>query len=334
VNRKKAALVQYDYFSFLRNISKNSYVTIMKFQYYTCDVFTDKPFGGNQLAVFPDAVNIPEDLLQTIAREFNFSETTFVYPASNPTNTKKVRIFTPQNELPFAGHPTIGTAIVLATTGEITIGGSALTPTFQTEIRIILEEGVGPVPVTIRSSDGKPSFAQFTTAKLPEFDPHVPPVEQLAAMLTLPRTELVDSQFPVQFVSVGFPFLFIAVKNRESLKKIRVNTQLMEETNVKEVFVFTEDAEQSGFHFRARMFAPLIGIPEDPATGSAGAAFAGYLAMKDPVISGTLKWNVEQGIEMGRSSFLYIEADKQEEKITAIRVGGHAVMMTEGSLEL
>lgn len=315
----------------------------MKFHYYTCDVFTDKPFGGNQLAVFPDASEIPEHLLQAIAREFNFSETTFVYPSTKmePTSkvgslslqSKRVRIFTPQNELPFAGHPTIGTAIVLAAIGEIDLAGAALTPTGQ-ELKIILEEKIGPVPVVIQTMNGKPSFAQFTAAKIPEFDTAVPSAERVAEMLALQRNEIVDSQFPMQFVSVGFPFLFVAVNNREALKKIRVNTQVMESLNLKEVFVFTDDAEQSGFHFRARMFAPLLGIPEDPATGSACAAFAGYLAAKDSMSSGTLKWNIEQGVDMGRPSFLYIEADKQEGKITAIRVGGHAVLMTEGSLEL
>ncbi len=298
----------------------------MKLQFYTCDVFTDKPFGGNQLAVFPDATNIPDDLLQPIAKEFNFSETTFVYPPSDPANTKRVRIFTPGGELPFAGHPTVGTAITLGIVGAIKLSGN--------ETKIILEEGVGPVPVTIRSINGRPSFAQLTAAKLPEFNKKVPSAEILAKMLTLSRDEIIDSQFPIQFVSVGFPFLFVAVKNRAALKRIRVNVQIMEELNLKEVFVFTTDAEQSDFHFRARMFAPLLGISEDPATGSAAAAFAGYLAAKNSLSNGILKWNIEQGFEMGRPSLLYIEADKSDGNITAVRVGGNAVMMTEGFLEI
>lgn len=277
-----------------------SKVSAMKLKYYTCDVFTDKPFGGNQLAVLPDAANIPEHLLQSIAKEFNFSETTFVYPQKkmDPTSkadsilqTKRVRIFTPGNELPFAGHPTIGTAIALAVIGDVTVKGD--------ESKIVLEEGVSPVPVTIRLTNGKPSFAQLTAAKLPEFSENVPSADVLARMLTLSRNDLIDAQFPIQFVGVGFPFLFVAVKNREALKRIRVNSQVMEELHLKEVFVFTPDAEQSGFHFRARMFAPLIGIPEDPATGSACAAFAGYLAQKDSTQNGALQWNVEQGFEMG-----------------------------------
>ena len=308
----------------------------MKLKYYTCDVFTDKPFGGNQLAVFPDATNIPENLLQAIAKEFNFSETTFVYPPAKMETTsevrsillqkKRVRIFTPGNELPFAGHPTIGTAIVLATIGDVAVKGI--------ETKIILEEGVGPVPVVIRLENGKPSFAQLSAAKLPEFNEKVPSAEMLAKMLTLSKNDLIDFQFPIQFVGVGFPFLFVAVKNREVLKHIRVNAQVMEELNLKEVFVFTPDAEQPDFHFRARMFAPLIGITEDPATGSACAAFAGYLAQKDSTQNGVLKWNIEQGFEMGRPSLLYIEAEKSDGNITATRVGGNAVMMMEGFLEI
>ncbi len=302
----------------------------MKFKYYTCDVFTNQCFGGNQLAVFPDATNIPVDLLQTIAKEFNFSETTFVYPSQKAGSTsiqsKRVRIFTTGNELPFAGHPTIGTAIVLATIGEIKTAGS--------ETKIILEEGVGDVPVTIRLENGTPSFAQLTAAKLPEFSEKVPSAEMLAMMLSISRNDLDDKLFPVQFVSVGFPFLYIAVKNREVIGKIRVNVQMMEELKLNEIFVFCTDPEQKNFHYRARMFAPPIGIPEDPATGSACASFAGYLAALDQCKDGTLQWNIEQGFEMGRPSLLYIEADKKNGTTTSIRVGGSAVMMMEGFLEM
>lgn len=298
----------------------------MNVQYHTCDVFTNRRFGGNQLAVFPDATTIPEEHLQSIAREFNFSETTFVYPPDDPRHTKRVRIFTPGNELPFAGHPTIGTAITLAATGAVKTSGR--------ETKIVLEEGVGPVPVTIRIDDGTPSFAQLTAAKPPEFSDNVPHTGILAKMLTLSRNDLDDARFPIQFVSVGFPFLFVAVKDRAILRKISVNVQVMKELHLKEIFVFTADAEQSDFHFRARMFAPLIGIPEDPATGSAAASFSGYLAAKDPRHDGTLQWNIEQGFEMGRPSHLYIEADKKAGEITSIRVGGNAVMMTNGYLEI
>ena len=298
----------------------------MKIPFYTCDVFTDQPFGGNQLAVFPDASSIPGSMLQSIAREFNFSETTFVYPPNDPSHTRRVRIFTPGGELPFAGHPTVGTAITLASIGDVPLNGE--------ETKIIFEELVGPVPVTIRSNNGIPVFAQLTAAKLPEFSLTAPSAEQLSEVLSLTREEIIDVQYPIQFVSVGFPFLYIPVKNREALGRIRINTSVMEQLKLKEIFVFTDDAEQKDFHFRARMFAPLLGIAEDPATGSAAASFAGYLASLDPLKSGTLKWNIEQGFEMGRPSLLYIEADKNNGVTTAVRVGGNAVMVTEGVIDL
>lgn len=298
----------------------------MTCQFYTCDVFTDTPFGGNQLAVFPDARGIPEDLLPKITREFNFSETTFVYPPDDPAHTKRVRIFTPGSELPFAGHPTVGTAVVLATLGDIPLTGE--------ETRIVFEEKVGPVPVTIRSINGTPSFAQLTAAKLPEFNDSVPSANDIAEMLTLSRPELDDARYPVRFVSVGFPFLFVAVKGLSAIGRIRINVSKMEAMGLKEIFVFTDECERKGFHFHARMFAPLLGIPEDPATGSAAAAFSGYLAVRDAMTSGTLQWSIEQGCEMGRPSLLYIEADKSNSAVTAVRVGGSAVMMTEGRITI
>ncbi len=298
----------------------------MKVKFYTCDVFTNTTFGGNQLAVFPDAAAIPETMLQSIAREFNFSETTFVYPPNDPLHTRRVRIFTPGGELPFAGHPTVGTAITLASIGQIKLNGE--------ETKIIFEELVGPVPVSIRSKDGVPTFAQLTAAKLPEFGDDVPSADDCAAVLSLTRDEIVDAKFPIRFVSVGFPFLYIPVKDRASLERIRINIPVMERLNLKEIFVFTDDAGQNNFHFRARMFAPLLGIAEDPATGSAAASFAGYLASMDLRKNGTLKWNIEQGFEMGRPSLLYIEADKNDGTTTAVRVGGSAVMVTEGLIDL
>lgn len=298
----------------------------MKIHYYTCDVFTDAPFGGNQLAVFPDAVGIPDHLLQSIAQEFNFSETTFVYPPADPKNTKKVRIFTPQDELPFAGHPTIGTAVILARIGAIKMPLDA--------VDIMLEEGVGPVPVTVSSLNGRPAFGRLTAARPPEFSDDVPPAEKIAAMLGISRGDLDDGSYPVQSVSVGFPFLCVAVHSRAALQRIRVNSQVMEELHLNEVYVFTRDTGNPDAHFRARMFAPLLGIPEDPATGSAAASFAGYLARKDPRRTGKMQWTVEQGIEMGRPSRLFLEAEKTDGTVTSIRVGGHVVVMMEGNLRI
>jgi trans-2,3-dihydro-3-hydroxyanthranilate isomerase len=299
-------------------------------RYLTADVFTDRKFGGNQLAVFPDAREIPPELMPQIAREFNYSETTFVLPPNDPSHTAKVRIFTPGGELQFAGHPTIGTSHVLAVVGAIALTGD--------ETHIVLEEGVGPVKVTIRSRDGVPQFAQLTAAKLPEVGPPAPSSEKLAAMLSLSKDDLIGRDMLPESVSCGTPFLFVPLTDRRAVGRARVKGDLFDAALAgyvtDKVFVFAMDGERPDSQVRARMFAPTIGVPEDPATGSAAVALGGYLAARDPRFEGTLRWVVEQGFEMGRPSILEVEADKRGGKVTAARVGGRTVMMCEGTMEL
>lgn len=298
--------------------------------FVTTDVFTSQRFGGNQLAVFPHGERIDAELMQRIAREFNFSETTFVLPPDDPAHTRRVRIFTPDRELPFAGHPTIGTAIVLAHVGEIALKGG--------EAKIMFEEGVGPVPVLIRSSGNGPAYAQLSVAMLPKFGPPPPAATDLARMLGLRPDEVLEKPFAAQGVSCGLPYLLIPVRDRQALGRAYVTLDNLERVLggywTKDVFVFCADPELPGSHFRARMFAPALGVTEDPATGSACATFGGYLAARDERKSGTLKWIVEQGFEMGRPSILEVEADKTNGAITAVRVGGHAVIVTRGELLL
>jgi trans-2,3-dihydro-3-hydroxyanthranilate isomerase len=302
----------------------------MNARYLTADVFTDKRFGGNQLAVFPDASGIAPELMPHIAREFNYSETTFVLPPADPSHTAKVRIFTPGGELQFAGHPTVGTAHVLASIGAIPLTGD--------ETRIVFEEGVGPVPVTIRSKDGKPISAQLTAAKIPEVGPPAPSTETLGAMLSLSRGDVLGGDMGPESVSCGTPFLFVPLRDREAVGRARLKLDLWEATLghylTNKVFVFAMDGELAGSDVRARMFAPGIGVPEDPATGSAAVALGGYLAMRDPRFDGTLRWVVEQGFEMGRPSILEVESDKQSGMITASRVGGKTVLVCEGTMSL
>ena len=296
------------------------------FKYLTADVFTNQRFGGNQLAVFPEANGLDAALMQKIAREFNFSETTFVLPPSDPKHTRRVRIFTPGGELPFAGHPTVGTAFVLATNGDIKLTGD--------ETRIVFEEGVGPVPVTIRSKNGTPGFAQLSVAMLPEVGPPPPSASDLAASLSLESGEVLSGEWGPETVSCGVPFLFVPVKSRDSLGRARVRLEqferLLQGYVTSKVFVFCNEPELPGSQYRARMFAPSIGVPEDPATGSACAGFGGYLARRDKRADGTLRWVVEQGFEMGRPSILEVEADKRGGAITAVRVGGESVLVSRG----
>jgi trans-2,3-dihydro-3-hydroxyanthranilate isomerase len=302
----------------------------MRVPFVTADVFTDRAFGGNQLAVFPDAREIDPALMLAITREFNFSETTFVLPPANPRHAARVRIFTPGGEIPFAGHPTIGTAHVLAEAGLIKMTGDLT--------QIVFEETAGPVPVTIKQKNGTVEFCQLTAAKLPEAGPQPPARERLAAVLALPVDALKSGDWAPQVVSCGMPFLFIPLRDRKAVSAARVKMDAWEEVfaggGTSEIVVFSMDGEQPGSDVHARMFAPRIGIPEDPATGGAAVALAGYLASRDPRPEGSLRWVIEQGFEMGRPSILAAEADKAAGQVTATRVGGSSVIVSEGLFRL
>ncbi|HET9228623.1 MAG TPA: PhzF family phenazine biosynthesis protein [Thermoanaerobaculia bacterium] len=302
----------------------------MRCRFVTADVFTSRPLEGNPLAVFPDARGLSDALMQRIAREFNLSETVFVLPPDEPHNTRCLRIFTPKSELPFAGHPTVGTAYVLAALGEIPLTGA--------ETRIVFEEGVGPVPVLIRSEDGRPVFTQLSVAKLPEQGPTPPEASELAEMLSLPADDLLSAgEDHPQGFSCGSPFLFIPLRGRDALRRARLRIDVWEEVLLggwaREVFLFCREPELAGSHIRARMFS-ADGIGEDPATGAAVSALGGYLGLRAPETDGTLSWIVEQGFEMGRPSLLHLEVDKQGGEITGVRVGGNTVLVSEGTMEI
>ena len=301
-----------------------------RYRYLTADVFTDTPFSGNQLAVFPDARGIPEHRLLDVTREFNYSETTFVYPADDPAHTRRVRIFTPGAEVPFAGHPTVGTAHVLAAIGDI--------PLDDDLTRIVFEEGVGPVPVAIRSSRGVPLSAQLSVAKLPEVGLLEASHDAIAATLGLDVSDLLGDDWTPEALSCGLPFLFVPVRNLAAVAKARVHMDAWDATLkgtwASEVFVFARGGERAGTAFHARMFAPGLNVPEDPATGSANAALAGYLAARDTRRDGLLAWRVEQGFEMGRPSIIDVEADVVAGQVTAVRVGGASVLVAEGTMRI
>lgn len=300
-----------------------------KHRFFTLDVFTEVRFAGNQLAVFPDAEGIPENRLQAIAREFNLSETVFVYPAADPANTARVRIFTPATELPFAGHPTIGTAILLAALRrEKRRGGKA---------RVILEEGVGAVPVEVRFSGSVPTWAQLTVARLPEGGPPPPSAVELTAAISLTPADLDPELQPAAF-SCGVPFLFVSLRDRVALASAAPDTSAWRTALggywAPDMFLFTRDRELSGSDIRARMFAPLLGITEDPATGGAVAALAGYLAANTRLTDGRHNWRIEQGFEMGRPSILELESDVRDGVVYTVRVGGSAVVVSEGAMDV
>jgi len=296
-------------------------------RFVTLDVFTDRPFGGNQLAVIPDATGIPEEALLAITREFNFSEATFCYPPADPAHTRRVRIFTLGGEVPFAGHPTIGTAAALALHERALPGGSG---------RLQLELDVGTVTVDVRVERDRLVWAEFGVAKLPELGPPAPGLSMLAEILSLETEDLVGGALSPQGVSCGLPFLMVGVKSLKALARARVREELWERTLqrawARDLFVVALDADGGPQHWRARMFGPGVRVPEDPATGSAAAAFGGWLALKDAARDGTFAWTIEQGIEMGRPSRIDVRATKVDGAVTAVQVAGRAVLMSEGEM--
>ena len=294
----------------------------MRRRFITADVFTDQPFGGNPLAVLPDARDLSADQMQRLAREFNLSETVFVLPPEDPANTRRVRIFVPTREIPFAGHPTIGTALILATTGELELS--------EPRTDIVLEMEAGLVPVSIEVTDNRPGSATLTAPQKPTLR-NVPDHDVIAAMLSLGADQIIRAEV----ASCGNPFILVQVKDRSALERSTPDLALLgrvgDDVGTREPFVFTDDAPH-GVDFQARMFAPHSGIPEDPATGSAAAAFAGWLGHHDPMQNGTISKVIAQGIEMGRPSRLEIDVDKRNGDVTAVRVTGSAVLISEGEI--
>lgn len=296
--------------------------------FYTADVFTQEMFGGNQLAVFPAAGGLDPRLMQAIARELNLSETAFVFAPEDAAHARKLRIFTPGMELPFAGHPTLGAAFVLASIGELALAGP--------ETTVIFEEGVGPVSVTIKAESGRPVYCELATARLPEFGPPPPPLDEIAAVLSLRPDEIRTDGFSPRAASCGLPFFFVPLRDRNALARARLDLSVWERSFsswwAPHIYPLVETAGGGGADIRARMFAPAMGIAEDPATGAAAAALAGYLAATRPPEDGTLRWVVDQGVEMGRPSRLHVECDLAGGDIQAVRVGGSSVMMAEARL--
>jgi trans-2,3-dihydro-3-hydroxyanthranilate isomerase len=296
----------------------------MRRRFITADVFTDQPFGGNPVAVLPGAEGSTTDQMQKLAREFNLSETVFVLPPDDSSHTRKLRIFVPTKEIPFAGHPTIGTALILASIGDVDLN--------EPRTDIVFEMEAGLVPVSIDVAERRPVRATLTAPKSPEIR-GAPSLEILAAMLSLRPDQIIRAEM----ASCGNPFILVQVKDRSVLEQSRFDMagwrDIGDDAFATEPFIFTEDAPE-GFDIQARMYAPHVGIPEDPATGSAAAAFAGWLGYHDPMQNGTLRRVIAQGVEMGRPSRLEIEVDKREGEVTAVRVSGSAVLISEGVIEM
>jgi trans-2,3-dihydro-3-hydroxyanthranilate isomerase len=297
----------------------------MKKSYCTCDVFTATRFGGNQLAVVLDGQGLSTEQMQTIAREFNYSETTFVLPPKNAAHTAQVRIFTPSAEMPFAGHPTVGTAFVLATLGMI---GPDVTD-------IVFEENLGPVPVKIERSGGSVARCTLTAPKNPYAAAFDLSRADAAQLLGIAGPQL-HAALPMAALSTGSELLIVPLKDRAALQACRLNTAAWDRasatTQHQQFYPCAIDAGAKTAY--VRMFAPAHGVLEDPATGSAAATFAGYLAQHIDTQDGEHAWTVIQGVEMGRPSELLLNYTRAGGLATDVRVGGSAVMVMRGELSL
>ncbi len=300
--------------------------------YTLVDVFTTKPFGGNQLAVFEEESNLTHESMQMIARELNLSETVFIRKPNDPKKERRLSIFTPQVELPMAGHPTIGAVYVMAEKGMI-----------ETKTGInewVFEEGVGDVPVTVEMLDNGILKVEMEQP-LPSFGDEYTDRELAAKLLSLSLDEL-DPILPLQTVSSGVPFLYIPVHSLSAMKKINFRTDVWEKyfsenPNTKHIFTFTTETEEPQSTVHSRMFAPAMGISEDPATGAASGPLGAYLVKHGVVPSaadGIHTIRSEQGIEMGRPSFIDITVVKEENKIKKVKIGGKSIIMGTGQIYL
>jgi trans-2,3-dihydro-3-hydroxyanthranilate isomerase len=294
--------------------------------YVTADVFTTTPYAGNPLAVVLDGQGLSTAQMQTIAREFNYSETTFVLPAENPAHAARVRIFTPTTELAFAGHPTVGTAWALAHLGHVKPAGA--------EARIVLEENVGPVPVTVQFNGRQPAHVTFTTAMVPRVLPAPPPIDVLAATVGLSPAEVLGTGHgPPLALTCGTPYTCVPLRDPAAVARARLDPELwrkhLSASEAHKVYVF---ARGTAGTLHARMFAPGEGVAEDPATGSAACAVTGWLVGDEKLQGGTGRWAIHQGREMGRPSTILVEADVRDGAIVAVRCGGTAVMMATGTI--
>jgi len=296
----------------------------MLLRFFTLDVFTDIRFAGNPLAVVLDAEALDTATMQAIAREFNYPETVFVHAASDPAHRARVRIFTPARELPFAGHPTVGTAVLL---GHIDGGADAR--------EIVLEEGIGPVRCTIEPFDGGRGRARFALPQLPAETGTAPDNAVIAAALGLSPGDIGYADMRAAIWSAGLPLTFVPVASLAAVRNCRPDPARMSATlGDGPVYLFCAETAEAGHDFHARMFAPALGVPEDPATGAAAAAFMGLLAKHGGLRDGDHAYTVEQGYEMGRPSLIRIALVMRDKKLVSASVGGNAVIVTEGKLSL
>jgi trans-2,3-dihydro-3-hydroxyanthranilate isomerase len=301
----------------------------MRRRFHTLDVFTDRKLAGNPLAVVHDSEGLDTATMQAIAREFNLSETVFVLRPDDPVNTARIRIFTPAVELPFAGHPTVGTGILLAQL-------RAPEMVNQTGVVIALEQPIGLVSVEVSKSPGKTARGIFSLPKLPIALEGVRDAGLIAAALGLEIDDIgIDGHHPADF-SAGVPFTCVPLRSLEAMARAKAVTGAAFEsafggTPRPTAYLYAKEAPE---RWRARMFAPGFGLGEDPATGAAAAAFAGALMAYEQPLHGERQHIITQGVEMGRPSEIVLTLEVESGHLYAATIGGNAVMVSEGLIDI
>jgi trans-2,3-dihydro-3-hydroxyanthranilate isomerase len=298
-------------------------------RYLHYDVFTDRPFEGNQLAVFPEPDGLAADDMQRIAREMNFSESTFIFPRETPDTDVRMRIFTPGEELPMAGHPTIGSTFALVAEGVIAIARE----------RFVFGLGLGPTPVTLDWKGDQLDFA-WMTQKLPVSEGRIADRGALAASLGIGPGDLLE-RAPAEVVSCGLPYLFAALTSRAAVDRVTMNRPVYaaccKAAGLPErpLFVFTLDENATGESIYSRMLAPGFGIAEDPATGSASGPLGCYLQAHQLLPASRLTHFISlQGVAMQRPSRIHVSIGTDGDRVTSVRIGGRSILVGQGTLKL
>ncbi len=298
-------------------------------QYEILDVFTDTRFTGNGLAVVKNAENLSDTQMQAIAREFNLSECVFILPAENPAHSARIRIFTPARELSFAGHPTVGTAVMVAIhqLGDVSGHEDAI---------VVLEEKVGPIRIGVSFRPDKAPFAEFDIPGMPTEMAQVPTNDELSLVLGLTTSEIGFENHKPSCFDAGMPFVFIPVRNLDVIGRAVADSGAMEkllDSTHQHFYLYCRETVKSNCSFHARMFAPALGVAEDPATGAAAAALAGVIMKFDQPPGGTINYIIEQGVEMDRASEIHLEL-VVDGGLKNVRIGGHVVRVATGSMEI
>lgn len=301
----------------------------MPLKYFVVDVFTERAFGGNPLAVVMDSDALTQAEMQSIAREFNLSETVFVLKPKSPGHTARMRIFTPAREIPFAGHPTLGTATLLAGLRTPLNNG-------EHDAIIALEQDNSSVRVGVRLRSGHAAYGEFDAPYIPGMPEKFAEVDEIAAALNLISAETGFENHRPHKLPGATVFAFVPIANLEAMSKVSISPASWErafsKNNISGAYLYTRQCVRAHSAFHTRMLAPDLGIPEDPATGSAAIGFARMIQTFDTLPDGVHKRSIEQGLEMGRPSTINLVISIARGQLHSVRIGGHVVKVAEGLL--